>query len=60
MPRFRQGESPLGTLEDGDAALQLLDPATLRRRASLRTGQYVNVLAFVAMRLTHGPRPAAI
>ena len=30
----------------------LLDPATLRRRASLRTCQYVNVLAFVALRLT--------
>jgi len=35
----------------------LLYPATLRRHASLRTGQSVNVLAFVAVRLTPGSRP---
>jgi hypothetical protein len=32
----------------GRLQCRLLDPATLRRRASLRTGQYVNVLAFAA------------
>ena len=74
MPRLRLGQrhalpggmtgelevaGEVGKLFDfGGEDRGLLGPATLRRHASLRTCQYVNVLAFVAARLTHGPRPS--